>query len=288
VDLALANAEQAMARELAGEKSREATLAGLAERLHLPAPPRHIECFDISTFQGAATVGVMVCFRDAEPSRSDYRKFVVRNATQQPDDFAAMREVLERRYRRVLEEGGALPDLILIDGGKGQLRQAIEIGGELGLHEVALAAIAKSRLKTPADAPSDVRVRSQERIFLPGRANPVTFRPNAAELFLLQRVRDEAHRFAITFHRARRSKRTLGSALEDIPGIGPKRRTALLREFGSVSALRGATVAELRERGGLSAAMAEAVRAHLDALGKEGAAEGGKSPRGAMDTPAQD
>jgi excinuclease ABC subunit C len=257
VDLALNMAAQAMELHLAGQKSRDEVMAALEKKLELPGPPRRIDCFDISAFQGGEAVGVAVRFKDGEPDKSNYRKFNIRG---EADDFAAMRETLTRRYARLQKENGEMPDLILIDGGKGQLAQALAVARELGLHDVSVAAIAKSRAKTPADAPSEVIARSEERVFLPGRKDAVFFRRDQAQAqYLLERVRDETHRFAIETHRGRRRRKNLKSGLLDIPGVGEKRARTLLRAMGSLTAVKAATVDELVEKGGAPRKVAEAI-----------------------------
>jgi excinuclease ABC subunit C len=204
-------------------------LRALQDLLALEEEPRRIECFDISNIQGSDIVASMVCFEDAQPKKSDYRKFKVRGVTDGPDDFASMREVVGRRYKRLLEEGKELPDLILIDGGKGQLGAAAAALDELGLGDQPLASLAKR----------------EELIFTRGREEPIALPRHSPVLQLVQRVRDEAHRFAIGYHRKTRSARTLRSELDDIPGVGPTKRRALLSRFGSVRGVRGASEAEL-------------------------------------------
>jgi excinuclease ABC subunit C len=220
-------------------------LRALQELLDLEVEPRRIECFDVSNIQGSDIVASMVCFEDARPKKSEYRKFRIRSVSGAPDDFASMREVVGRRYRRRLEEGKELPDLVLIDGGKGQLGAAAEALDELGLGDQPLASLAKR----------------EELIFVRGRELPIALPRSSPVLQLVQRVRDEAHRFAVGFHRQARSKRTLRSELDDIPGVGPSRRRALLSRFGSVRGVRGASEAELRAAVG--AAAAARIRAHF-------------------------
>jgi excinuclease ABC subunit C len=174
-------------------------------------------------------VASMVVFEDGRPRRSDYRKFRIRGVGKEPDDFAAMREVVSRRYRRLLEEGKDLPDLILIDGGKGQLGAATSALEELGIGQQPVASLAKR----------------EEEIHLPGREEPLALPRSSPVLQLVQRVRDEAHRFAVGFHRQARSRRTITSELDEIPGVGPSRRRKLLSRFGSVRGVRGATLKEL-------------------------------------------
>jgi excinuclease ABC subunit C len=240
-------------------------LAQIQEVLGLSAPPGRIECFDISTLQGTNTVASMVVFAKGAPEKGDYRRFNIkgRGSQGEPDDFASMREVLKRRFRRAVEEavpdpGRAarksdeawklLPDLLIVDGGKGQLGVAVEVLAEFGLTEVVpVAGLAKQR----------------EELFLPGRAEGLLLPPASQGLFLVQRIRDEAHRFAITAHREQRGKVAIASELDAVPGIGPARRKALLKHFGSLEAIRQATVAELAAVPGMTAAAAQAVREGL-------------------------
>jgi excinuclease ABC subunit C len=196
--------------------------------LALPAIPRRIECFDISTIQGSETVASMVVCEDGRMRKADYRKFRVRAGPPQ-DDFAAMREVVGRRYRKLLEHGGPFPDLVLIDGGKGQLSAAYAALEELGLANLVAVGIAKK----------------EEVLYTREREQPLALATNDPALLLLQRIRDEAHRFAVTFHRRARTMRDLRSAIDDIPGVGVRRRRALLTRFGSLAGVRRATREEL-------------------------------------------
>lgn len=214
-------------------------IALLQEQLHLPEPPRRIECFDISHHQGSETVASMVSFLDGKPRKSEYRKFTIRTV-EGVDDFASMREVIERRYTRLLDEGQSLPDLIVIDGGKGQLSSAVEVLQALGLHRQSVIGLAK-RL---------------EEVYVPGESLPMNLPKTSPGLKLLQRLRDEAHRFAITFHREKHQKATLQSELEAIDGVGPKRAQTLLTTFGSVKAVTAATPEQLAEAVGWSTARA--------------------------------
>jgi excinuclease ABC subunit C len=195
--------------------------------LALPALPRRIECFDISTIQGSETVASMVVCEDGRMRRGEYRKYRIKG--ERLDDFAAMSEVVLRRYRKLLEQGGPFPDLILIDGGKGQLTAAYEALRQLGLENLVAVGIAKK----------------EELLFTRDRVDPIALRTDSPALHLIQRIRDEAHRFALTFHRAARRMRDLRSELDDVPGIGPRRRRALLRRFGSLAGVRRATRDEL-------------------------------------------
>jgi excinuclease ABC subunit C len=226
--------------------------------LSLPALPRRIDCFDISTIQGSETVASMVVCEDGRMKKSEYRKFRVRGTTNPrslianpdvplpaprpvaPDDFAAMREVVQRRYRKILEEGGPFPDLILIDGGKGQLSSAYDALEGIGLGNLVAVGIAKK----------------EELLFTRHQDEPVVLAENDPALLLVQRIRDEAHRFAVTFHRKARSMRDLRSELDDVPGIGPRRRRTLLTAFGSLAGVRRATREELEGVVGAKAANA--------------------------------
>src|SRR5688572_5933870 len=228
VDLATRNAELAYRTRFNEITAAHfEALETLRAVLSLPTIPRRIDCFDISTIQGSETVASMVVCEDGRLKRSEYKKFRIRGAAQ--DDFAAMREVVYRRYRKVLEDGGPFPDLILIDGGRGQLSAAYEALETIGLGNLVAVGIAKK----------------EEVIFTRERPEPVVLPGHDPALLLIQRIRDEAHRFAVTFHRKARSMRDLRSELDDVPGIGPRRRRALLRAFGSLAGVRRATREEL-------------------------------------------
>jgi excinuclease ABC subunit C len=205
-------------------------VAALQRDLRLNELPKIIECFDISNLQGTDTVASMVVFEEGKPKKSQYRKFII-NSVSGPDDFQSMREVITRRYSRVKEENAPLPDLIMVDGGKGQLSSAIEVLDELGFSKYNIIGLAK-RL---------------EEVFFPGNSEPESIPKTSSGLKLLQHVRDEAHRFAITFHRSRRSKRTIKTELTDIKGIGPATAEILLRELGSFTAVRNADEEALKK-----------------------------------------
>jgi excinuclease ABC subunit C len=262
VAMADKNAELSFRARREREHSQQAILQQVQERLHLRNLPRRIECFDMSNIQGTNPVGSMVVFTDGEPDKARYRKFQVKTVAG-PDDFASMYEVLSRRYTRALEEDD-LPDLIMVDGGKGQLNIAQAVLWELGIEGPDLISIAKSRLKP--ERGGEGKRRTDERFFLPGRKNPVIFPAQSPALFLLQRVRDEAHRFAVTYHKARRAKAAVHSALDDIAGVGPKRRRALLRHFGSVKAIAEASPEAIQAAGMVSRQLAETI---LQAVQKE-------------------
>jgi excinuclease ABC subunit C len=231
--------------------------------LELPAAPLRIECYDMSHLQGTDYVGSMVVLEDGLPRPSEYRRFRVRDVPGN-DDYAAMEEVLTRRLTALLAERAAgaegtgrrrrfayPPQLLLLDGGKGQLNVGVRVLDRLGLRaQIPVAALAKTF----------------EEVFVPGRGEPVSIPRGSEALFLLQRVRDEAHRFAITYHRKLRGKRMTDSALQGVPGLGPGRRTRLLRELGSLRAVRAATTEELRALPWLPDAVADAVFAHLHAV----------------------
>ncbi len=206
------------------------SVQSLQRDLRLSAPPRRIECFDISNIQGSDTVASMVVFVDAKPKKSEYRKFKIRSVAG-PDDFASMREVVERRYARLIEEGGTSPDLIVVDGGKGQLSSAVEVLGKLNYSSTPIVGLAK-RL---------------EEVFFPGRSEPLLIPRTSSSLKLLQQIRDEAHRFAIAYHRTLRSRRILKTELDLIKGIGKKRATELLESFGSVQGVKFATEEQIAE-----------------------------------------
>ncbi|WP_404827051.1 excinuclease ABC subunit UvrC [Desulfuromonas versatilis] len=256
VEMAASNAREAYRERGSRREAREGVLEEIRQRLHLARLPRRMECFDISNVQGSLSVGSMVVFSDGEPDKAEYRHFRIRTVTG-ADDFASLGEVLGRRLKRGLEEG-LLPDLILIDGGKGQLGAVVAVLEELGLAgRLDVAGIAKSRVL--ANVRGKAVERSEERFFLPGRKNPVLLRQGSPALFMLERLRDEAHRFAITHHRKLRGKATLHSALEEVPGVGPTRRKALLRHFGSLKKVREAPLEELQAMPGLPGGVAEAI-----------------------------
>ncbi|HVT59812.1 MAG TPA: excinuclease ABC subunit UvrC [Thermoanaerobaculia bacterium] len=227
VALAMHNAELAHRRRFRGAAAPPGA-AALERHLCLAEPPRRIEGFDISHFQGGETVASLVVWEEGKMRKSDYRSFNIRGLDQ-PDDLAAMRQAVERRYRRRLEELGAMPDLVLIDGGRGQLNAALAALAELGVEETPLAALAKR----------------EEEIYLPALPEPLRLARDDHGLRLLQQIRDEAHRFAVSRHRRRRSARTLHSRLDDLAGIGPRRRKLLLARFGSLAKVRQAPLADL-------------------------------------------
>ncbi len=287
VALATQNAVEALAREraawLADEGKRDEALTELAEALALDRVPERIECYDMSNIQGTSAVGSMVVFVNGRPDPREYRRFRIRSG-ETPDDFRMMAEVLRRRFTRAArlraetgalslaavgadeapEEAGsepeadggtpasrdtswALPNLVVVDGGKGQLSAAVGVMRDLDLAEVPLAGLAKRF----------------EELYVPGRSDPIVLPRRSQGLYLVQRIRDEAHRFAITYHREVRGKRALRSELDGVPGIGAGRKKALLKRFGSVRRIREASIDEVAETPGISRAIAERVKSHL-------------------------
>lgn len=277
VDVAVENAAETMRALRAahalesGQGAAEQALGQLVEALELPRPPRRIECYDVSNLQGTHVVGAMVVFQDGVPARGDYRHFRIKTVEGQ-DDYASMAEMLRRRFGRLVrfragaggEAGepaeapsavpgtpeGAFerePDLVIVDGGKGQLRFASEVMQELGLDDIPLFALAKR----------------QELLYRPGRPDPVALPDGSQALFLVQRVRDEAHRFAVSYNRKLRAQSGLRSTLDDIPGIGPRRRRALLAHFGSLEHIRAASIDDLAAVDGMTRKAAEQVKAYL-------------------------
>jgi excinuclease ABC subunit C len=266
VAMASSNAESAFRREHDEQASVRRDLESLARALDLEGPPARVECVDLSMIQGRAPVGAVVAFVDGRPAKDLYRRFHIKDLREM-SDFAMMHEVLTRRFKRALEPDAgpwAPPDLLLVDGGKAQLSIAEAVLSELGIVDLPLAALAKDPEHGKAKGPSE------ERVFVPGRTNPVEFRREKGGMFLLQRVRDEAHRFAITFHRQTRQKSTLRSALDEIPGIGETRRRSLLRHFGSARKVMSATVDELAAAPSMNRATAVKVHRHFH---RDGAAE---------------
>ena len=259
LELARRNAEASFASKKAGG-DQAAALRKLRQRLALKRMPRRVECYDIAHIQGASTVGSMVVFIDGEPATGQYKRFKVKGATN--DDFASMYEVLTRRFRRAHEgnPGWEAPDLVVVDGGKGQLSTAVAALTDLGIDLQATDAfdvigLAKERA---VDVDGDMEI--PDRVYRMGIKDPISLRSNSTELYLLARVRDEAHRFANTYHRLLRKKGTLRSSLDDVPGIGHKRKVALLKHFGSLKAIRQATEDELAACPGITRKAAQAVK----------------------------
>jgi excinuclease ABC subunit C len=252
VEMAEQNARLAAAQRLGQQATQEGRLKALQAALELPETVSRIECFDISHTSGEATVASCVVYEGGAMRSSEYRRFNITTA-EAGDDYAAMREVLQRRYRRLVDGEGKLPDVALIDGGKGQLGVACEVFSELGLNEVQLVGVAKGEERKPG----------LEQLWLPGREHPLELAPNHPGLHLIQQVRDEAHRFAIQGHRARRGKARTGSVLDAVEGIGAKRRQRLLNQFGGLKGLLAASVDDLAQVDGVSRTLAERIYQHL-------------------------
>ena len=258
LELAEANAQASFEVSRHKDRDLEEVLGRLKQALHLRRLPRRIEGYDISQVQGTNPVASRVAMLDGEADKARYRRYKIKGVKGQ-DDFAMMREVLTRRLLRGLEEGD-LPDLLVIDGGKGQLSVASAVLSDVGIDDLDVVGLAKSRVQ--GDDGAEV-VRSPERVFLPNRKDPVVLRQNSAELFVLTRLRDEAHRFAITFHKQLRGKQALGSVLDRIAGVGPGRRKILLRHFGSLKRLRAASLEEIAAVPGFSEVLAQRVHEGL-------------------------
>ncbi len=257
-ELAVSNAahmleERRLKREALRDRVPQ-SVHSLQRDISSPTLPRRIEGIDISNFQGTDTVGSLVVMIDGKPKRSEYRHFRIRSESERgADDFASIHEVVTRRISGLRRRGEALPDLLMIDGGKGQLSNAIDALRQLEIYDLPVVGLAK-RL---------------EEIFVPGESEPILLPRASASLRLLQVLRDEAHRFAVTHHRKLRTKRTIASGLDDIPGIGPKRRQALLREFGSVRQLREADPEQIAAVKGVSLKLAYQLKEHLQPPGEE-------------------
>ncbi len=260
--LALENAKENFTSRFKTNEKRENILRALCEEFLLEEPPRTIECVDISHFQGSATVASVVHFRDGLPDKSRYRHFRLKGQEGRADDFASMREVVQRHLSRCVEEN-TLCELVIIDGGRGQLAEALKVRKELGLLSPAIIALAKERLRGTSYLSLAELPRKPERIFIEGQERPVILNPRSDSYYLLTRIRDEAHRFAVEFHRKVRTRGAFRSSLDVIPGLGPKRKLALLRAFKSVQALKTASVEELSKAGKLPPSLAERVAKFL-------------------------
>ncbi|MDH5751915.1 MAG: excinuclease ABC subunit UvrC [Deltaproteobacteria bacterium] len=296
LELAGRNARHSLAERLTRVVDDETVLEEVRRELKLARLPRRVEAFDISNIQGTDTVASMVVFEDNRPAKEDYRKYAIRSAGERtprpdvsagglsaglaagqaagrgagygggPDDFLAMYEVLTRRYRRTAGGEHPLPDLILIDGGKGQLNIAIQVLGELGisLGDVDLVSLAKGRTEKRSGGRSGVAPEvDYEYVVKPHRKNELRLRSNSTALHFLQRVRDESHRFAVKYHRELRRRRNLRTGLLELEGVGPTRAKALLRHFGSLRRVRSASLAELLQVPGLPRKAAESIHAAL-------------------------
>jgi excinuclease ABC subunit C len=250
--MAQTNAEIALNQRAASAANQSAKLLALHEALNLPDSTQRIECFDISHTMGEATIGSCVVFDRGDMQNSEYRRYNVTGITP-GDDYAAMRDVLTRRYKKVAAGEGVRPDLIFIDGGKGQLSVAVEVMAEVGLSDILLVGIAKGEARKPG----------LETMIFSDTGEMLNLEKDNKGLHLLQQIRDEAHRFAITGHRAKRAKARMHSSLEDIEGIGAKRRKALLTRFGGLDAIKNASMDELSQVEGISPSLAEKIYGEL-------------------------
>ncbi|MFQ5982784.1 MAG: helix-hairpin-helix domain-containing protein, partial [Woeseiaceae bacterium] len=252
LEMSRTNARQSLDQRLASNASVTRQLEALRDILELGEIPDRIECFDVSHTGGEATVASCVVFNRAGPKKSDYRRFNVANVTS-GDDYAAMAEALKRRYARVKKGEVPMPDVLFVDGGKGQLAEAQTVLDELELDWLQVVAVAKGRARKPGS----------EQLFLAGTSTPTILPSNSPALLLIQQIRDEAHRFAITGHRQRRAKARRTSRLEEIPGLGPKRRRELLRQFGGLQGVSGAGIDDLVKVRGISRSLAQRIYDNL-------------------------
>lgn len=256
LEMARTNAELGLKMRRATEATSVEQLQAMAEVFGLSTPPARIECFDVSHTMGERTVASCVVFGPEGAIKSDYRRFNIEGLAP-GDDYAAMRQALSRRYARVKKGEAPMPDVLLIDGGPGQLTQAVDILRELEINEVLIAGVAKGADRRPG----------QERLFLPGHELPTLLPPDSPALHLIQRVRDEAHRFAITGHRARRAKARTESILETVPGLGPRKRRELLRQFGGLQGVSRAGIDDLAKVHGIGRKLAQSIFDTLHAAG---------------------
>lgn len=252
LSMAQLNVTERIKRRMAENQSVQNRLQALSEVFQLEETIQRIECFDISHMQGNQTVASCVVFTDNGITKSDYRRYNITGITP-GDDYAAMQQAIMRRYKRVLKEEGKLPDVLLIDGGKGQLSSAAQIMDELQIKEVLLVGVAKGEGRKPG----------LETLFLQGQSVGVKLAANSPSMHLVQQIRDEAHRFAITGHRARRGKAQTQSVLQEISGIGAKRRQALLKHFGGLQGIQQAGIKDLNKVAGINAELAEKIYHYL-------------------------
>jgi excinuclease ABC subunit C len=261
LDMAAKNAELAIAQRVRDRATQETRFVALREALGLPEGAGRIECFDISHTMGEATVASCVVYDRQQMQKSEYRRFNIRGITP-GDDYAAMRQVLERRYARVSAEGGRVPDLVLIDGGKGQVGIAASVLRDLGLHQLCVVGVAKGPERKPG----------LEELIIESESRSLQLPPSHPGLHLIQAIRDEAHRFAVVGHRARRGKARTTSMLNEIPGIGAKRRQALIEAFGGLRGVQAAAIDDIAKVEGISRPLAERIYRHLHDEGHSRAA----------------
>lgn len=258
VEMANQNAESHFKKYVSKSEEKKRGLEEIQEKLSLSNLPIRIECYDISTFQGKETVASQVVFEDGVPARDQYRRYKIKTVQGQ-DDFASMYEVLSRRFQHTEYDD---PQLLVVDGGKGQLAQAVKIMSELGRQDIPVVGLAKAR--TESDFASSEIIQTEERVFIPGRSNPVTLRQNSEALHILVGIRDEAHRFAITYHRKLRENSTLESELDLVVGLGEQRKKYLLTQFQSVEQIRNSDVEDLLKVKGMNRVLAERVLIQLN------------------------
>ena len=263
VSMAYSNAKVNLSEKRIRYVKNKDILKHVKYEIKLDRLPEVVEAFDISHLSGTMTVASMVCWKNNSPSNQDYRKFKIRGISG-PDDFAGMKEVLTRRYSRTLSEGGALPDMILIDGGKGQINIAAKVLEELGiLNKVDLIGLAKGRSERKSGRSRGKNI-DYEYVVKPNQKNEIRMRRNSDVLYFLQNIRDESHRFAIEFQRKLKRKHTLHSKIDDVPGIGPKRRRLLLNHFGSLTGLKQASTEEILQIPGIPEKLAVDIWTHLN------------------------
>ncbi len=258
VEMACKNASQALDREGERIQKEHKALGALQQGLNLEELPTRIEAFDVSNLHGSHIVGASVTFYEGHPMKDGYRRYNIRSTEGVADDFASMREIVTRRLERLVNQGEELPHLIVIDGGKGQLSAVVAAVEEVGVADVALCSLSKGR---SADSAAD-----QDVVYLPNQSEYIRFHEGSPEKLLLQRIRDEVHRFAVTFHRTRRVQSEIRSGLDDVPGLGPKRRRALLRTFGSLHGVLTANDEQLLGVEGINQKIVDSIREKLGGI----------------------
>lgn len=256
IRMAEENAQTRLSQRIEAEMANQSLLEGIKRQLRMDRPPKRIECVDNSGISGQELVAGMVVYENGAPNKSEYRRYIIRNVDQ-ADDYACMKEVLERRFNPGHTATDGLPDLLVIDGGKGQLNIAVSVLDKLGLgHEFPVIGIAKADTE---------RGETSDKVYVPGRRNPLNLTAHKDLLYFLQRIRDEAHRYAITYHRQKRTKTALRSRLDGIQGIGEKRKTVLLKHFKSIRKIKAASIEELAGLPGMNRRAAENIQKTLNA-----------------------
>jgi excinuclease ABC subunit C len=283
LEMANNNAKSHFSEYVSKSVAKKNGLEEIQERLHLPAFPTRIECFDISNFQGSETVASQVVFEDGAPNKDQYRRYRIRSVQGENNDFESMREVLTRRFKHTEYDD---PQLVVIDGGKGQLGIATQVFKELGLPDIPVVGLAKARTK--GEFSDQEVIASEERFFLPGRANPVMFKPGSEAFQILVGIRDEAHRFAITYHRKLREATSLESELDFVVGLGEKRKRLLLTKFASLDDIRSAGVEDLSKVPGINRVLAERILLQLNEESQLSGEEGGQPEDAVQVFPPED